>query len=521
VGGLNIADINRMSIREASAFFRRLKLKPYEKALSREVFRQISAKLKFMNDTGLGYLTLDRLTKTLSGGEAQRVQIATQLAASLTGVLYILDEPSIGLHPVDIDMLVRQFHTLKARANTVVIVEHDTSIIKASDHIVELGPGAGERGGRLVYSGPTAEFLKDAQTLTADYLAGRRLIHTPLWRRSGSARAIVLTGASGNNLKSISVKIPLKTLTCVTGVSGSGKSSLVVDTLYNILARQFGGRGKAERPLPYRSIEGTAHIKGVKLIDQGAIGRTPRSNPVTYIGGFDDIRRRFATLPASHSAGLRPGHFSFNIPGGRCEACKGEGVQRLEMYFLPDVYVKCDACNARRYKRQVLDVRYRGKNIFGCLEMTFEEAAIHFRGEENLQRRFSIIKEVGLGYLKLGQSATTLSGGEAQRLKIARELMEKNAGDMLYIFDEPTTGLHMDDIKRLLSVLGRLVDSSNTVLIIEHNLDCIKSADHVIDLGPGGGESGGRIVGCGTPEEIARIRKSRTGKYLKEALLRT
>ncbi len=525
VGSLNIAEVNSMSIAAAHAFFKRIKLKGFEKSVARDVLRQISAKLDFLKATGLGYLTLDRQTKTLSGGEAQRVQIATQLSASLTGVLYILDEPSIGLHPVDTDMLIKQLQTLKARANTIVVVEHDPSIIEASDHIVELGPGAGHRGGRLIHSGATAAFLSDARTLTAEYLTGRRLIHTPLWRRSGDGRAVTLKGASGNNLRSINIRIPLRTMTCVTGVSGSGKSSLIIDTLYRALTKRLGkgaerGAKGSGRPLGYTSIEGASYIRDVRLIDQGPIGRTPRSNPITYIGGFSDIRRIFASLPASQTAGLKPGHFSFNVTGGRCEACKGEGVCRLDMYFLPDVYVKCAACNNKRYTRKVLDVRYRSKNIFECLEMTFEEAAAHFRGEEGLKRRFSIIKEVGLGYLTLGQSATTLSGGEAQRLKIARELIEKNSGDVLYIFDEPTTGLHMDDIKRLLSVLGRLVDSSNTVIVIEHNLDCIKSADHIIDLGPGGGDKGGAVVGCGTPEEIALLKKSLTGRYLKEALSR-
>ena len=508
VGGLNIAEVNSMSIAGALCFFSSLKLKDFERSVARDVLKQISAKLNFLKQTGLGYLTLDRQTKTLSGGEAQRVQIATQLSASLTGVLYILDEPSIGLHPVDTDMLIKQLQTLKTRANTVVVVEHDSSIIEASDHIVELGPGAGQYGGRLVHSGPTRGFLEEGSTLTAEYLTGRRLIHTPLWRRSGDGTAIKLKGASGNNLRSVNVSIPLRTLTCVTGVSGSGKSSLIVDTLYKALVARLAkgaengtGTGK---PLTYTSIEGASHIRGVKLIDQGPIGRTPRSNPITYIGGFSDIRRVFASMPAAKTSGLKPKHFSFNVTGGRCEVCKGEGVGRLDMYFLPDVYIKCTACNGRRYTRKVLDVKYRSKNIFGCLKMTFDEAAAHFRGEDGLQRRFSIIKDVGLGYLTLGQSATTLSGGEAQRLKIARELIEKNPENMLYIFDEPTTGLHMDDIKRLLSVLGRLVDSSSTVIVIEHNLDCIKSADHIIDLGPGGGDKGGWRGGLRHAREDSR-----------------
>ncbi|MBI5492791.1 MAG: excinuclease ABC subunit UvrA [Deltaproteobacteria bacterium] len=516
VGGSTIADVSRMTIRDASDFFRTLGLTPFEREVAREVMKQISLKLGFLNSTGLGYITLDRLTKTLSGGEAQRVTIATQLASSLCGVLYILDEPSIGLHPVDVEMLTEQIRKLCSIGNTVVIVEHDPSMIKGSDYIIELGPGSGERGGRLVYSGQKDAFLAEARTLTSDYLTGRQVIHTPRWRRKGSGKSLTLKSATGNNLKGIDLKVPLKTLVCVTGVSGSGKSTLVVDTLYNTLAAHFGV--KFEKALPFKSIEGLQYISGVKLIDQGPIGRTPRSNPLTYIGGFDEIRRLFASIPAARASGLTPGHFSFNVAGGRCPACKGEGVEKLEMYFLPDVYIKCAACSGRRYTRKVLDVKYRGRSIYDVLAMTFDEALNYFPHEYDLQKRFTVLREVGLGYLKLGQSATTLSGGEAQRLKIARELVEDSSGDIIYILDEPTTGLHMDDTKKLLSVLGRLVDSGNTVLLIEHNLDCIKSADHIIDLGPGGGENGGRIVASGTPEHIARSRESRTGKYLKELL---
>jgi excinuclease ABC subunit A len=517
INGLNIHEVSRFSIKEARAFFKDLPLTPFEKEVSKELLKQTSAKLEFLDKTGLGYITLDRLTKTLSGGEAQRVTIATQLASSLCGVLYILDEPSIGLHPVDIDMLTEQLKRLSSMGNTVVTVEHDPSVIRASDYIVELGPGAGEKGGRVVYSGPIDDFLENSRTLTSDYLTGRQVIHVPRWRRNGSGKSLIIRGATGNNLKDVEFRLPLRTLTCVTGVSGSGKSTLVVDTLYNALADHFGE--KCDKPLPFKYIEGTGNLSGVKLVDQSPIGRTPRSNPLTYIGGFDCIRQIFSSLPAARLSGLAPGHFSFNVPGGRCEVCKGEGVEKLEMYFLPDVYIKCAACGGKRYKPQVLDIRYRRKNIFDCLDMTFEEAAALFPGEQDLQKKFSVLKEVGLGYLKLGQSATTLSGGEAQRLKVARELAGDSGADMLYILDEPTTGLHMDDTKKLLSVLGRLVDSGNTVLLIEHNLDCIKTADHIIDLGPGGGSSGGSIVASGTPEELVRSRKSITGKYLKEFLL--
>ncbi|MBI2400403.1 MAG: excinuclease ABC subunit UvrA [Deltaproteobacteria bacterium] len=518
IGGLNIAETSRLSIKDAQGFFAALAstLTPFERALSEEVLKQVNLKLDFLNQTGLGYITLDRLTKTLSGGEAQRVTIATQLASSLCGVLYILDEPSIGLHPIDIDMLTAQLRRLASMGNTVVTVEHDSSMITRSDHIVELGPGSGARGGRIVYSGPTDEFMKSARTLTSDYLCGRQVIHVPRWRRSGSGRSVAVKGASGNNLKEVDLNIPLKTMTCVTGVSGSGKSTLIVDTLYNILAAHFGE--KCEPALPFKSIRGLGDISGVKLIDQGPIGRTPRSNPLTYIGGFDDIRKLFASLTSARIMGLAPGDFSFNVPGGRCEPCKGEGVEQLEMYFLPDVYVKCAVCGGKRYKNHVLDVKYRGRNIYDVLSMTFEEALKLFPNEHDLQRRFNVLNDVGLGYLKLGQSATTLSGGEAQRLKIARELMDGSEAEVLYILDEPTTGLHMDDVKKLLSVLGRLVDSGNTVLMIEHNLDCVKTADHVIDLGPGGGSDGGAIVASGTPEEVAGNPRSVTGKYLKKIL---
>lgn len=517
IGGLNIAGASALSMEEALSFFTGLDLTEFEKKISGEVLRQIIVKLEFLNNTGLGYVTLDRMTKTLSGGEAQRVAIATQLASSLCGVLYILDEPSIGLHPVDIDMLIEQLRRLASMGNTVVTVEHEPSVIKASDNILELGPGAGSKGGRLVFSGPLDEF-RSSGTLTANYLYGKEAIQVPRWRRNGSGRFLTLSGATGNNLRSVDLKVPLKVMTCVTGVSGSGKSTLIVDTLYRVLASRFGI--KSDPPGPYRSFEGAGHISGVNMVDQSPIGRTPRSNPLTYIGGFDYIRRLYASLNSSRAMGLTSGDFSFNLKGGRCEECKGEGVKKLEMYFLPDVYVKCAACGGKRYKSHVLQARYRGKSIYDCLEMTFEEAANLLPAGHELQKRFSILMDIGLGYLKLGQAATTLSGGEAQRLKIARELAEGLGGDMLYILDEPTTGLHMDDIKRLLSVLGRLVDSGNTVVMIEHNMECAKTADHIIDLGPRGGDRGGTIVGSGTPERVAAIKGSLTGKYLKQALSR-
>ncbi|MEE9614554.1 MAG: excinuclease ABC subunit UvrA, partial [Thermodesulfobacteriota bacterium] len=519
VGGLNIAEVSNMTIDGARKFFHGLKLTPFERELSKEAMKQLCLKLDFLVQTGLGYITLDRLTRTLSGGEAQRAALSSQLASALSGVLYILDEPSIGLHPRDIEMLIQQMKKLSLRGNTVVVVEHDPSVLKASEHIIELGPGAGTRGGRLVYSGPTDTFLENANTLTSDYLRGRKAIHTPRWRRKagrGRANSLFIKGASGNNLKELDVRIPLKTLTCVTGVSGSGKSTLVVDTLYNALAGRFGL--KAAKPLPHKAVEGAALLEGVKLINQEPIGKTPRSNPITYIGGFDEIRRLFAGLPGAVSGGLTTGNFSFNVPGGRCDACKGEGVEKLEMYFLPDVYISCGNCGGKRYKPRVLEVKYHGKNIHDVLRMTFDDAAVFLPPLPGLDNRVSIMREVGLGYLTLGQPATTLSGGEAQRLKIARELISTGPRDMLYILDEPTTGLHMDDTKKLLSVLGRLVDSGNTVLIIEHNLELIKTADHVIDLGPEGGDGGGTLVTSGTPEKVASIKTSHTGRHLKTML---
>ncbi|MBI5971124.1 MAG: excinuclease ABC subunit UvrA [Deltaproteobacteria bacterium] len=523
VAGLDITQVSAMTIKDAFKFFESLEIAPFEREAAKELTKQLLLKLEFLNQTGLGYITLDRLSKTLSGGEAQRVQLATQLASSLCGVLYILDEPSIGLHPVDVGLLIRQIRRLSSLGNTVVVVEHDHEVIKNSDYIIELGPGAGERGGRLVYGGETAEFLKNAKTLTADYISGRQVIHTPIWRRKGAGERLTLSGATGNNLKDVEISIPLRAMTCISGVSGSGKSSLIIGTLYNALAARFKTGAKENprqrhAPLPYRAISGFSHVNGVKLIDQSPVGRTPRSIPLSYIGGLDEIRSIFASLPSARSAGLKAGHFSFNVPGGRCESCKGEGVETLEMYFLPDVFIRCAACNGRRFKPGVLSVKYRGRNIYDCLEMTFDEAGRVFTGNAVLQKKISTIKEVGLGYLKLGQPAVTLSGGEAQRLKIARELGAGDSESFVYILDEPTTGLHTDDAKKLLTMLGRLVDAGNTVVMIEHNLDCLKTADFIIDLGPGGGGAGGRIVASGPPERVATVKESLTGRFLKKLL---
>lgn len=510
----NISDISAMNIKNCNDYFKSLELSDYEKEVAKEVLRQIRSKLDFLNDTGLGYITLDRPARTLSGGEAQRVTLASQLASVLTGVLYILDEPSIGLHPQDVEKLTKQIEKLSQGGNTVVVVEHDPYIINSSDNIIELGPGSGEMGGRIVYIGTREKFLKDNETLTAKYLTGTEKITIPRWKRSGTVSSITIKGCSGNNLKNVDLKIPLNTLTCMTGLSGSGKSTLAMDTLYKALAKHFSKT--AIKPLSYKSITGIDNLEGVKLIDQSPIGRTPRSNPITYIGGFDEIRKFYSNLPQSKNLNLASGSFSFNVPGGRCEDCKGEGMEKIEMYFLPDIYSPCRSCNGKRYKNQILKVKYRKRNIYDILNTTFDDAAVIFADLKNLQKHISVIREIGLGYLKLGQPATTLSGGEAQRLKIAKELIEKKTSNILYIMDEPTTGLHSSDIKRLMAVLGKLVDSNNTVLMVEHNLDCIKTADYVIDIGPGGGDKGGEIICEGQPEEIMASKKSITGQYLKE-----
>ncbi|MFQ5427897.1 MAG: excinuclease ABC subunit UvrA [Thermodesulfobacteriota bacterium] len=516
IEGKNIAEVCAMSIEEAKDFFDSLDLGETEKKISGEALAQIRAKLEFLSETGLGYISISRPTKTLSGGEIQRVSLATQLASSLTGVLYVLDEPSVGLHPVDIEALKAQMKKLCSRGNTIVVVEHDAELIRNSHYIVELGPGAGEMGGRAVFTGETEDFIREAQTLTARYLTGISSIKVPHWRRRGSGKTISLKGARGNNLKDVNISIPLKTLTCVTGVSGSGKSTLIIETLYRALARSF--QIKAEQPLPFTSMHGGGNIGGLQLVDQAPIGRTQRSIPVTYIGAFDGIRKLLANESLARASGFSAGHFSFNVPGGRCEACRGEGSVKLEMYFLPDIYIKCGKCEGRRFSRSTLAIKYRGLNVSDILQLTFDEASRVLLANKDLQRRLKVMADVGLGYLRLGQPAPTLSGGEAQRIKIARELLRGEAEDTLYILDEPTTGLHTDDIKRLLNLLGRLVDNGNTVLLIEHNMEVIKTADHVIDLGPGSGPLGGSIVSSGPPEAVAKSPAGVTAPFLKKVL---
>jgi excinuclease ABC subunit A len=518
VAGRTIAEFTALTIEEAAAVLGDLKLTAWEAAVAREILRQLGAKLTFLLRVGLGYLTLGRQTRSLSGGEAQRINLANQLGSQLVGTLYVLDEPSIGLHARDTTRLADLCRELAQAGNTVVVVEHDRGFIEAADHVVELGPGSGERGGEIVFAGPQAEFRKDTRSLTARYLSGRETIPPPLVRRSGR-RHLVLTGAREHNLKDVTLRVPLGTLTVVTGVSGSGKSTLVHDTLYRAAARAF--KTEFLPPGAYDALIGLEYLKGVRLIDQEPIGRTPRSNPVTYVKAFDEIRKLYAALPRAKTLGLGAGAFSFNVPGGRCESCQGDGFQKLEMYFFEDVYVSCQECEGRRYRPEVLGVKYRGRSIGDVLRMTVDEAVEFFAGQHTLARRLRVMQDVGLGYLRLGQPATTLSGGEAQRLKIAAELGGRATGDVLYVLDEPTTGLHLDDVKKLLGVLHRLVDAGNTVLVVEHHLDVVKCADHVIDLGPEGGEAGGEIVAEGPPEHIMQTPGSYTGKFLAEVLPKT
>jgi excinuclease ABC subunit A len=512
VAGADIQQVTEMTIEGAVAWLTSLALRPYEYGVAADLLSQLKGKLGFLVRVGLGYLTLGRQTKSLSGGEAQRVSLANQLGARLVGTLYVLDEPTIGLHPRDTELLAGILKDLAASGNTVVVVEHDRHMIESADYIVELGPYSGEKGGEVVCAAPAAEFVQDRRAITARYLRDEEQIPLPRSRRSGTGKVLVIAGASEHNLKDLFVRLPLGMLICVTGVSGSGKSTLVEDTLYAALARAF----RVEN-LPmgrFKAIKGIEHLKGVRLIDQQPIGRTPRSNPVTYLKAFDDIRQLFAGEREALRQGFTPGHFSFNTEGGRCERCEGAGVEKLEMYFFEDLYAPCERCEGQRFKPEVLSVRHRGKTISEVLHMTVDDALSFFSGTPRLQERLHLLSSIGLGYLRLGQSATTLSGGEAQRLKIAAELKEASAKDLLYIMDEPTTGLHMEDVKKLLVVLHKLVNAGNTLVVVEHNLDVIKSADWVIDLGPEGGEAGGHIIAEGRPEQVMKNAASATGRCL-------
>ena len=516
VGGKSIHDVTEMSAADSYAFFNGLSFSGQADRIAGPIVKEIKARLKFLVDVGLDYLTLERATATLSGGEAQRIRLATQIGAGLMGVLYILDEPSIGLHQRDNERLIATLEHLRDLGNTVVVVEHDEDTIRSADFVVDMGPGAGERGGEVVAAGTPAQIMKAKRSLTADYLSGRRKIEVPQTRRHPKRGALKMTGASENNLKNVTLEVPIGTFTVITGVSGSGKSSLITDTLAPALANRVNHAHR--RTGAYRKITGLESIDKVINIDQSPIGRTPRSNPATYIGLWDDIRALFSSTQEAKARGYAPGRFSFNVSGGRCEACKGDGQIKIEMHFLPDVYVPCEVCGGKRYNRETLQVTYRGKNIAEVLDMTVEDALAFFEHIPGIKRKLQTLFDVGLGYIRLGQAATTLSGGEAQRVKLASELQKRSTGKTFYILDEPTTGLHFEDVRQLLVVLQRLVDAGNTVLVIEHNLDVIKSADHIVDLGPEGGERGGTIIATGTPEEVAQVEGSFTGKFLKKML---
>ena len=517
VKGRTVADFVHLPIAEAVDVFGALELDEREKLVAGRVLREIRNRLGFLRDVGVGYLTLARSAATLSGGEGQRIRLATQIGASLTGVLYVLDEPSIGLHQRDNRLLLATLARLRDLGNTVVVVEHDEETIRASDYLVDLGPGAGEHGGEVIFQGTPCELLADGHpSVTGRYLRGESVIPIPSVRRMPSDGKIVIRGATANNLRGIDVTIPLGLLTAVTGVSGSGKSTLVNDILYKALARDF--YRAADPPGTHRRIDGVEHVDKVIQIDQSAIGRTPRSNPATYTGLFTFIRELFAMLPESRARGYRPGRFSFNVKGGRCEACQGDGVIAIEMHFLPDVYVTCEQCKGRRYNRETLDVRYRGVSIADVLELTVDQAMPLLENFPPISNKLRTLQDVGLGYVALGQSSTTLSGGEAQRVKLSKELSRRSTGRTVYILDEPTTGLHFEDTRKLLDVLQQLVDQGNTVVVIEHHLDVIKNADHVIDLGPEGGDGGGRVVAIGTPEQISAVSGSVTGQYLTTVL---
>jgi len=516
INGKNIRDITAYSIHEVQDFFNTIKLTDREEQIAHQILKEVRERLGFLVNVGLDYLNLERAAGTLSGGEAQRIRLATQIGAQLVGVLYILDEPSIGLHQRDNARLIETLLRLRDLGNTVLVVEHDRETIERSDFVVDLGPKAGRHGGEIIFSGLPSQITGEKKSITGSYLSGKKCIPIPSERRTGNGHTLQLTGAKGNNLKKIDIELPLGTFICVTGVSGSGKSTLINETLYAALARNF--YKSKQIPLEYKEINGLEHLDKVIDIDQSPIGRTPRSNPATYTGLFTPIRDLFAQLPESKIRGYKPGRYSFNVKGGRCEVCEGDGIKKIEMHFLPDVYVQCEVCKGKRYNRETMEITYKGKNISDILEMTVDEALEFFKNIPQINRRLETLSEVGLGYIHLGQPATTLSGGEAQRVKLATELSKIGTGKTFYILDEPTTGLHFEDINMLLKVLNRLVDRGNTVVIIEHNLDVIKTADWIIDLGPEGGDKGGEIVVTGSPEQVAKFKKSYTGQYLKKEI---
>ncbi len=516
VGDMNIGALSKLSISASDQFFRSLKMTATQKKIAKQILKELRERLKFLANVGLEYLTLDRSAATLSGGEAQRIRLATQIGSQLVGVLYILDEPSIGLHQRDNKRLISTLTRLRDLGNTVVVVEHDRETIESADHIIDLGPGAGDDGGKVVYEGSPHSMNGSGKSVTGLYLTGNRMIDIPSERRNGTGKFLMLKGAKGNNLKTLDISFPLGNFICITGVSGSGKSTMVNETLYPVLARELNNA--RTYPLSHDEVVGTIYLDKVIDIDQSPIGRTPRSNPATYTGVFTPIRDLFAQLPESKIRGYKPGRFSFNVKGGRCESCQGDGLIKIEMHFLPDVYVQCEVCTGSRYNRETLEINYKGKTIANVLNMSVEEALDFFKNIPQIKRKLQTLHDVGLGYIKLGQQATTLSGGEAQRVKLSRELSRIGTGRTIYILDEPTTGLHFEDVRMLLDVLNKLVEKGNTVIVIEHNLDVIKTADWIIDLGPEGGDDGGSVVAEGTPEQVAKVRKSYTGKFLKPIL---
>ena len=518
IDGQNIGEVSALSISDSLEFFKNIKLSAQKNEIAKPILKEIIDRLTFMKNVGVEYLTLSRSARTLSGGEAQRIRLATQIGSNLSGVMYVLDEPSIGLHQRDNDRLIESLKAMRDLGNTLIVVEHDEDTMRAADYIVDIGPGAGENGGQVMAAGTPKQVMRSRKSLTGQYLSGKKFIPVPQERRIGNGKKITVTGAAENNLKDITVDFPLGEFICVTGVSGSGKSTLVNMILKRVLAQKLNNN--SAKPGKYKSISGVENIEKVINIDQSPIGRTPRSNPATYTGVFDDIRELFAQTNQAKMRGYTKGRFSFNVKGGRCEACHGDGIIKIEMNFLPDVYVPCEVCHGTRYNSETLEVEYKGKNIAEVLNMTVSEALDFFSAIPKIKRKLQTIEDVGLGYVHLGQPATTLSGGEAQRMKLAAELHRQSHGKSFYILDEPTTGLHMDDIKRLLAVLQRLVDAGNTVLVIEHDLDVVKSADWLIDLGPEGGAGGGNVVATGTPEQVAEVKESYTGKYLKEMLER-
>lgn len=513
---LSIIDVTEFSVTKAIEFFSTLKLSPMKQEIARQILQEVQNRLHFLENVGLSYLTLDRTANTLSGGEAQRIRLATQIGSRLSGVIYVLDEPSIGLHQNDNDKLIKTLISLRDIGNTVIVVEHDVDTMLAADYILDVGPGAGKHGGQIIASGTPAEILKNENSITGKYLSGKAEISVPKTRRKGNGKKLELLGATEHNLKDVDVSLPLGTFIGITGVSGSGKSTLINDILVKRVAKEL--YGSKALPGAHKELKGVQHLDKIINIDQSPIGRTPRSNPATYTGVFTDIREMFAQTPEAKARGYKSGRFSFNVKGGRCEACSGDGIKKIEMHFLPDIYVPCETCKGQRYNPEALEIRYRGRNIYEVLEMTAEEALDFFKAIPSIKTKLHTLCEVGLGYIHLGQSATTLSGGEAQRIKLATELSKRSTGKTLYVLDEPTTGLHFDDVKKLLNVLQKLVEKGNTVLVIEHNLDVIKSVDHIVDLGPDGGDKGGAIIAQGTPEEVIKISESYTGLWLKKLL---